>query len=133
MTLATAFMTAFLSVPPAPAVHVQAVSACLHTSGQETQAQQLRSTAALSATRAINTAEAAYHAKTGAYAAAEELAGFLDARFNAVAPEIVPGFTLTLDLTPKGYWFSVTDKTDPCGYRLISNQDAVIFTAQPIR
>ena len=133
MTLAAAFVTAFLAAPLAPAVHVQPDSACLHVVGQETPAQQLRSIAALSATRAINTAEAGYHAKTGAFASREELAPVLDARFNPSVPEIVPGFTLTLDLTPKGYWFSVTDTTDPCGYRLISNQDGLIFTAQPIR
>ena len=47
--------------------------------------------------------------------------------------EIAPGFKLTLDTTPKGYWFSVTDITDPCKFTYISNQSGLIFAAQPIR
>jgi hypothetical protein len=133
MILTAAFVTAFLSVPPAPALRVQPDSACLHAAGQETQAQRLRRMAALMATRLVSSAEATYAAGGAAYATREQLAGFIDAKYNPVAAEIVPGFTLTLDTTPKGYWFSVTDTTDPCGYRLISNQDGVIFTAQPIR
>lgn len=65
----------------------------------------------------------------------EELAGLLDGvRYNlADNAEIVPGFKLTLDTTPKGYWFEVVDKTDACGFRFISTQTGLIFTAQPIR
>lgn len=45
----------------------------------------------------------------------------------------MPGWTLTLDLTPQGYWFMIKDKTDPCGFAFVSNQDGLIFEAQPIR
>jgi hypothetical protein len=81
----------------------------------------------------VNTAESQFAAGGGGYATKEQLVGVIDTRFNPLAKEIVPGFTLTLDTTSNGYWFSVTDTTDPCGYRLISNQAGVIFTAQPIR
>jgi hypothetical protein len=46
---------------------------------------------------------------------------------------IVAGWRLSLDLTPKGYWFSIVDTTDPCGFRYISNEQGLIFTAEPIR
>lgn len=45
----------------------------------------------------------------------------------------VPGWELRLDLTPSGYWFMVSDKSDPCGFAFVSNQDGVIFEARPIR
>ena len=65
----------------------------------------------------------------------EELAGYLDAaRYNLVEnADIVPGFKLTLDTGEKGYWFEIADKTDACGFRYISNQNGLIFVAQPIR
>lgn len=47
--------------------------------------------------------------------------------------DILPNWQLTLDVTPKGYWFMIKDKTDPCGFAYISNQQGVIFTAEPIR
>jgi hypothetical protein len=47
--------------------------------------------------------------------------------------EVMPGWVLTLDVTQDGYWFAVHDKTDVCGFRYISNQDGLIFTAAPIR
>jgi len=47
--------------------------------------------------------------------------------------EILPGWKLTLDLTADGYWFSVRDTTDPCGFAYISNHHGVIYTAEPLR
>ena len=47
--------------------------------------------------------------------------------------EITPGWTLTLDVTAEGYWFMLRDKSDPCGYTLVSNQQGLIFVAQPLR
>jgi hypothetical protein len=141
MILAAALVSAFFATPRIPVLPVQPESSCLHAAGQETPKERDRSVAALGATRAINTAESAYAAAqarnaTGrTYARREELAGYIDgARYNLAAnADIAPGFKLTLDTTEKGYWFSVTDKTDPCGFRYISNQDGVIFAAQPIR
>ncbi len=45
----------------------------------------------------------------------------------------MPGRQLVLDVTADGYWFMVKDKTDPCGFAFISNQNGLIFEAQPIR
>jgi hypothetical protein len=135
MILAAAFVTASLTLA-APSVKLpQPDAACLHTVGKETPKERDRSVAALAATRAINTAQAAFHPKNKAYATRADLAGALDAaRYNLTpSAELVPGFTLTLDTSPKGYWFEIVDKTDPCGFRYISNQNGVIFVAQPIR
>jgi hypothetical protein len=130
-----AVVTAALTLSTAPVRAPQADSACLHAAGKETPAQRDRSIAGVTATRAINSAQAAHSAKNKAYATRQELAGYLDgARYNlADEADIVPGFKLTFDLTQKGYWFEIVDKTDPCGFRFISNQSGVIFTAQPIR
>jgi hypothetical protein len=130
----TAVLLAALAVPPARSSFLQTRAQCLHAPGQESQQERQRSVGALSATRAINTAEAAYVKRTGSFATREQLVGLLDARFNlSDNAEILPGFILTLDVTAKGYWFSIADKTDPCGYRFISNQEGVIFTAYPIQ
>ena len=47
--------------------------------------------------------------------------------------DIVPGWRLTLDVTAKGYWFAVTDTTDPCGFSFVSNERGLILKAEPIR
>jgi len=49
------------------------------------------------------------------------------------ASEIVPGWQLTLNKTENGYWFMIKDKTDPCGFTLISNQAGLIYNAEPMR
>jgi hypothetical protein len=46
---------------------------------------------------------------------------------------VIPGWQLTLDRTEGGYWFMIKGKTDPCGLAFVSNQQGVIFTAEPIR
>jgi hypothetical protein len=134
MIIAVATALAALTTLPARVPAPQAGAACLHF-GQESPAQRDRSVAALGATRAINTAQSEYSAKNKAYASRQELVGYLDgARYNlAETAEIAPGFKLTLDTTQKGYWFSITDITDPCKFSYISNQNGVIFAAQPIR
>lgn len=134
MIIATALVTAILTSTPVPAAAPQADAACLHFT-RESPAQRDRNVAALGAARAINTAQANYSAKNKAYASREEMAGYIDtARYNlAPAAEIAPGFTLTFDTTQKGYWFSVTDVTDPCKFSYISNQTGLIFAAQSIR
>jgi hypothetical protein len=134
MIIAAALITAVLTSAPPRTAAPQPDSSCLHL-GQQAREQRDRSVAALGATRAINTAEAAYSAKNKAYATRDELAGYLDgARYDLLpTADIVPGFKLTLDTTQKGYWFSVTDTTDPCKFTYISNQTGLIFAAQPIR
>ena len=45
----------------------------------------------------------------------------------------MPGWELRLDVTANGYWFSIKDKTDPCGLTFVSNQQGLILEAQPLR
>ena len=47
--------------------------------------------------------------------------------------EVMPGWELTLDVSERGYWFSLKDKTDRCGLTLISNQRGLILVAEPLR
>lgn len=134
MIIATALAAVLTTVPAHPPVQPDA--GCLHTPGKETPAQRDRSIAAIAAMRAINTAQAAYAAKNNrSYARRDQLVGYIDtARYNLIeGAEIVPGFELTLDTSEKGYWFMITDKTDPCGYRFISNERGLIFAAVPLR
>ena len=133
MIITAALVTAVLASAPARVPPPQA-DACLHF-GKETPEQRDRSVAALGATRAINTAQSAYSAKNKSYAKREGLVGYLDGTRYNLGPEaeIAPGFKLMLDTTEKGYWFSITDMTDPCRFTYISNQSGVIFAAQPMR
>jgi hypothetical protein len=140
MILAVALASAFLTAQGAPRPAAlpeapQAASSCLHDPSDEPVDQMRRRVAALGAARAVNNSELARRQKAGGYATREELAGFIEAsRYNIGAnADIVPGFTLTLDTTPKGYWFEIKDTADPCGFRFISNQSGLIFTAEPIR
>ena len=47
--------------------------------------------------------------------------------------DIVPGWRLTLDTTPRGYWFSIADTADPCGFAFVSNEAGKILKAEIIR
>lgn len=110
---------------------------CLHV-GAESPDQAARRREALNATRLVNTLQAnqpgAAQRRYLAHDALGAAAPGLPATFNlAPGQHIVPGWKLTLDVTTKGYWFSVEDTTDPCGFRYISNEQGLIFTAEPLR
>ena len=47
--------------------------------------------------------------------------------------EIIPGWQLVFDTTERGYWFMIKDKEDPCGFAYVSNENGVIYNAEPIR
>ena len=111
----------------------QSTMVCLHEPGSETAEQADRRTAALKLTRGINTAESVRSARLGSYGTLEDMVsgGLLNPA--PASGEYVPGFKVRLDVMDRGYWFSVTDTVDPCGFRYISNQDGLIFNAEPIR
>lgn len=128
-TLALACLVAFAS----PSFAQQ----CLH-GGAESPDQASRRREALSAARLVNTLQANQPgAAQRQYVKHEDLGAStpaLPASFKLAPGEhIVPGWKLTLDLTPRGYWFSVEDTADPCGFRYISNELGTIFTAEPLR
>jgi hypothetical protein len=120
-----------------------AVQQCLHGSRSEPE-QETRKKAALSAARQVNTLQAAGSvARQGKYLTriemGERYAEQLKTRPAANrlvfdrSGEIIPGWQLTFDLTESGYWFMIKDTTDPCGFAFVSNQNGVIYTAEPIR
>jgi hypothetical protein len=136
LTVTTMIVTAALSTAPRAQTPAAAnASTCLHAPGTEAPDQAIRTRQALGLTRTINSAEAGFRAKagTGGYGDLGQLVAYQFLKPPPAGGEYVPGFDLHLDLTGKGYWFSVVDTTDACGFRFISNQDGLIFTAEPIR
>jgi hypothetical protein len=110
---------------------------CLH-GPSESPEQAARRRQALAAARLVNTMQA--NQPGGAqrrYLRHEDLATAapnLPATFKlAPTAEIVAGWRMTLDVSATGYWFAITDTTDPCGYRYISTEDGLILSAEPIR
>jgi hypothetical protein len=114
------------------AVTLQTGTTCLHDHSTETPDQVARRIAAVMVARALNTAESQYSSRyAGSYADIPHLisSGVL----AAGATDGAQGFTVRLDVTERGYWFEVADQQDACGFRFVSNQQGVIFEAQPIR
>jgi hypothetical protein len=119
---------------------------CLH-GPNETPDQAARRLEALTAARIVNTIEANQpgsakgvflrHAELAdsPYAAKMREATNEAARRISLNPsdDILPQWTLTLDVTEKGYWFMIKDTADPCGFAYISNQRGLILRAEPIR
>jgi hypothetical protein len=112
-----------------------------------TAEQTARRREGLSATRTINNLQANQPgSRTQTYLRQVELpsspfalrqtgaqAEFLKKLNFTPGQELMPGWQLTLDVTADGYWFMIKDKTDPCGFALVSNQNGTIYTAEPIR
>jgi hypothetical protein len=119
---------------------------CLH-GPNETADQVTRRLEALTATRTINNIQANQPgAAKGIYLRHGELAGSPFAADKrewtsntmkriSLDPEaeILPNWKLTLDVTQNGYWYTIKDTADPCGFAYISNRAGVIFRAEPIR
>ncbi len=110
---------------------------CLHGDGEAPEAAARRREA-LMAARVVNTAQWNQPgARSGRFLSHDELAG----RSGNAPPtvtltpgqDIVPGWRLTLDTTPKGYWFAITDTADPCGFAFVSNEVGKILKAEVIR
>jgi hypothetical protein len=75
--------------------------------------------------RQVNTAEIRSHQRTNTY---QPMSAFPEIRVPA-------GFTLQLvtNATGSEYVFSVKDTQDPCGFTVFSDQEQLIYTAQPLR
>jgi hypothetical protein len=115
---------------------------CLH-GPNETPEQRARRTAAVGAARTINTVQANESRKVGAYLDLAELGRIYDEQAAKRPPktplnfapgaEILPGWELSLSRGEKTYWFVIKDKTDPCGFAYISNEQGIIYGAEPLR
>ena len=143
LTLAVAlslFASGVTRAQQAPPSQPSALKSCLHGSGEAAD-QAARRREALGATRTINNIQAnRVEARDRKYLRQDELAGapfavnMKDSKISLnPSQDILPGWKLTLDVAENGYWFMVKDTTDPCGYAFISNQNGVIFTAEPLR
>jgi hypothetical protein len=140
MTIRACVLSALFAGLAVPALAQQP---CLHGTG-ETAEEAARRKQALQATRMVNNIEANQPAAASRlYLKHEELAtapfvqrdtkGLLRAMNLMPGQDIIPGWQLTLDVTPDGYWFMIKDKTDPCGFAYISNKDGVIYSAEHLR
>jgi len=132
-----AFLVVAIGTLASPAFAQQ----CLHGNA-ETPEQAARRKEALQVTRTVNNLEANQPgARSGKFLAQQELMSSPFAANSQTAKslnfaldsDVTPGWQLTLSLTSDGYWFMVKDKTDPCGFAYISNQNGVIFNSEPIR
>jgi hypothetical protein len=120
-----------------------AAQQCLH-GPDETAEQKTRKRAALNAARGVHNLQihrrAAGERKVldvkemaARYAEDPTITRSPDPLNFDPAGDVVPGWQLTFDTTGTGYWFMITDKTDPCGFAYVSNEKALIYNAQPIR
>lgn len=110
---------------------------CVHGDGETAEAAESRREA-LQAARLINSAQWSQPgASTGRYLSHAELASgaaFVQPSLRMEpGVDILPGWRLTLDTTARGYWFAITDTTDPCGFSFVSNEAGKILRAEVIR
>ena len=140
MTIGTYLLSVLFTGLAVPALAQQP---CLH-GADETAEQGARRKQALQATRMVNNIEANQPGgASGLYLKHEELAtapfvqrdtkGLLKGVNLTPGNDIIPGWQLTLDVTPDGYWFMIKDKTDPCGFAYISNKAGLIYSAEHLR
>ena len=97
--------------------------ACLH-GPSETAAQAARRQAAVAFARLVNATEARAHDQAQAYYTLSDL------HTIPTAPE---GFKSQLSSDGVSYTFSLKDTLDPCHFALFSDQDAMIYSATPLR
>ena len=82
-----------------------------------------RGRAAIQFARAVNTAEARFHAQNKQYGQIRDVAA-------GAEPE---GFRAPLTTDGTTYSFSVKDTVDACQFAVFSDQQGVIYTARPLR
>jgi TonB family protein len=138
--LVTIELTFTLRDGPPGASGQAAALQCRHDAN-ESASEEARRRNALAGARLINTLEATQPgARSNQYLDVAALAQLAAGRPPASIPlsfnpgtELLPGFDLRLAVTDAGYWFMIRDKTDPCGFAYISNQQGVIYRSEPIR
>jgi hypothetical protein len=94
---------------------------CLHGPAEQAE-QQNRRQAGVMFLRQVNNAESASR-RSGRYGELSEL-------HIATPPD---GFTARVVADQTGYSVSLKDRVDPCHFAMFSDQDGVIFQANPIR
>lgn len=99
---------------------------CLHDRS-EAAADRTRRERAITVARAINTAE---HMGLSPRRPGERYRPFEDL---VMIPAVPDGFTLQFHTDGNSYSFSLKDTRDPCKYAVFSDQDGLIYEAQPLR
>lgn len=114
---------------PAPQARVE----CLHGENESAE-EATRRRQALTAARAINTAQARQRSAIGRFVDNTELLRLpeVTAIASAQPSDLAPGWQLRLATTADRYVFAVKDTTDPCGFAYFSDDSGVIYTAQPL-
>jgi len=113
---AVAFLLAAAAVPGGQS------RPCLH-GADETPEQANRKRQAVQSARQINTAEANLFRTNNRYLALDDLR----------VPPSPDGFDVNLLADASGYVFSIKDAQDPCRFAFFSDQNGVIYSAQPIQ
>ena len=116
---------------PTPAPNLQR---CLH-GADESAEQSGRRRQALALSRAINTAQMRHRTGGGTFIDSASL--MADPDVGAVASgqgdQIAPGWRLQLVTTGDTSLLSIKDSTDPCHFAYFSDDEGLIYTANPIR
>jgi len=94
---------------------------CLHASG-ETAEQLNRRRQAVQTARQINTEQARLFATSHVYHPASDL-----------SVDVAPGFAMSVTTDGVTYKFALKDTLDPCRFAFFSDQEGLIFEANPIR
>jgi hypothetical protein len=113
---AVAFLLAAAAVPGAQS------RPCLHGADERPE-QANRKRQAVQSARQINTAEANLFRTNNRYLALADLR----------VPPSPDGFDVNLLADASGYVFSIKDMQDPCRFAFFSDQNGVIYSAQPIQ
>jgi hypothetical protein len=106
-----------------PAVAARQAGGCL-TVAEQTPEQRARRSEAIGYTRSIHNAQANFTARNGRYGQMKELTG--------VNP-LPMGATVLHAATESGYLFSVKGTAGTCAFTIYSDQNAVIYFAEPMR
>jgi hypothetical protein len=121
MVAAFVLGTAYVLTPLLAAAGRPAAQGC--TPGTPTTEQYARRLQAVQFARRINTAESNAFAAGHAYLPLATLA-------DVGTPD---GFSVQLAVDGSGYVFGIKDTRDPCKFALFSDQDGLIYTAQPLQ
>jgi len=116
---AAAALVARIVCEPTPLVAQQ--QPCLHGSGEAPE-QLIRRRQAVQTARQINTEQARLFATSHVYHPASDL-----------SVNVPPGFAMSLTTDGVAYKFALKDTLDACRFAFFSDQEGLIFEANPIR
>jgi hypothetical protein len=96
---------------------------CLHGASEKAE-QRTRRLAALEFAKKVNLLEGAGHFQAQRFFMIEDL---------PTLPPVPQGFTAQMSNDGGSYAFSLKDTLDPCAFAYFSDQDAIVYSATPVR